>query len=691
MNPALSDVLINPVLSSAKDKSLSKKKERALKYADLAIQGTNNSSIASKRSVESIYLPKLRKSTEMSFKEYFKYFVPKSVNRSPCINRGYWLRLHAIRSRIDSIAESTNQKIMVLNLGCGFDPLPFQYLDNENPERPTYSERMTFIDIDYTDVLANKLQIIRSTEDLTNILGIENEKSSGRTDTFLSEHYIAMPCDLNDAATFKNVTTNAILADLRDSSIIKIIIAEVSLAYMKSELADEIISICSSFPNSHFIMLEQLLPEGPNEPFGKQMLKHFKKNDSPLQSVETYPTIASQEMRFQKLGFTNVNAGDISQLWGTVDLSMRKQVEAVQPFDELEEFNLFCHHYLLSHATNNDKFEFSPKYKFVGPTAINITDYEVIKNIEFTSLEYDLKRNFGSSIKHDEGNIMYTGGCNPNRISDTLKIDTQKNTFIQLQNHSVLPPARACHTFTRLGDGETAMVIGGRNAPHRAVNDCWFYNLNTNEWQKGPELPEPRFRHSCVATDKNTLLVCGGKTDGQAFLLYDNISETFKPCPVDHPSLKIPLISAAVAFDEKNNRGIIMGGYNSETGMISDSLFVFTYCKGEIEILKQITDPLLKRYGSKAVFIQDSEILVVGGTSSDRLFDSRTSVIIVNIDSAEIKLIEIPESIWASDQSLLLVGHEVQRTSSNEVIVLAGGATCYGFGAVTNASFKLAI
>jgi len=84
------DPLVNPTLSSLKGQQT--KKERKLKYADLAVQGTNNSSIASKRSVEAIYLSKLGVNQSINedgeSSEYFKYFVPKLVNRSPCINRG---------------------------------------------------------------------------------------------------------------------------------------------------------------------------------------------------------------------------------------------------------------------------------------------------------------------------------------------------------------------------------------------------------------------------------------------------------------------------------------------------------------------------------------------------------------------------------------------------------------------------
>ena len=65
------------------------KQARRLKYADLAIQGTNNSSIASKRSVERLYFKKLGVNANVDESkgnnEYFKYFVKKPLRRSPCL------------------------------------------------------------------------------------------------------------------------------------------------------------------------------------------------------------------------------------------------------------------------------------------------------------------------------------------------------------------------------------------------------------------------------------------------------------------------------------------------------------------------------------------------------------------------------------------------------------------------------
>ena len=72
---------------------------------------TNGSSIVSKRSVERLYYDE---------PHFFRYFVKKPQRRSPLINRGYWLRMHAVEVAIRRFLEESSQKQkVILNLGCG--------------------------------------------------------------------------------------------------------------------------------------------------------------------------------------------------------------------------------------------------------------------------------------------------------------------------------------------------------------------------------------------------------------------------------------------------------------------------------------------------------------------------------------------------------------------------------------------
>lgn len=73
---------------------------------------TNDSSIVSKRSVSKLYFP--------NEPDYYESFVNKYIKRNPLINRGYWLRMHAIEQVVRRFLEEDSDKMKaIVNLGCG--------------------------------------------------------------------------------------------------------------------------------------------------------------------------------------------------------------------------------------------------------------------------------------------------------------------------------------------------------------------------------------------------------------------------------------------------------------------------------------------------------------------------------------------------------------------------------------------
>ncbi len=97
-----------PVLSSAvkEQTPTSSKEKRHIEYLDQLVQGTNNSSIVSKRPVERIYTNVLNKEKNGGKPiEFFRHFVKKPQRRSPVINRGYWIRMEAISRSIEKVGK----------------------------------------------------------------------------------------------------------------------------------------------------------------------------------------------------------------------------------------------------------------------------------------------------------------------------------------------------------------------------------------------------------------------------------------------------------------------------------------------------------------------------------------------------------------------------------------------------------
>ncbi|KAJ0279551.1 hypothetical protein COL940_006703 [Colletotrichum noveboracense] len=259
---------------------------------------------------------------------YFRFFVKKFQRRAPLINRGYHLRLKVIDTLVRRFLQRPSyRKKVVVNLGCGSDVLPWQC----EVRYPDACRDVTFIDVDYPDLIQKKRRIVLDTPELHALLGTWelNDKSPV---VLQSQKYCQIACDLRQLSALENALSK--LFDLSATEFL--FVAEVSITYMDTE--------------AEFCLLEQILPDGPDHPFAHTMLKHFNKLNTPIKSVHRYPSVASQEARFETLGWSAAESWTLWEAWAD-DLFMtseeRRALDVVEPFDEWEEFALFASHYVV--------------------------------------------------------------------------------------------------------------------------------------------------------------------------------------------------------------------------------------------------------------------------------------------------------------------------------------------------------
>ncbi|KAF4886061.1 tRNA wybutosine-synthesizing protein 4 [Colletotrichum fructicola] len=273
---------------------------------------------------------------------YFRFFVKKFQRRAPLINRGYHLRLKVIDTLVRRFLQRPSyRKKVVVNLGCGSDVLPWQC----EVRYPDACRDVTFIDVDYPDLIQKKRRIVLDTPELHALLGTweVNDKSPI---VLQSQKYCQIACDLRQLSALENALSK--LFDLSATEFL--FVAEVSITYMDTEGADCVINWAGSLQHAEFCLLEQILPDGPDHPFAHTMLKHFNKLNTPIKSVHRYPSVASQEARFETLGWSAAESWTLWEAWAD-DLFMtseeRRALDVVEPFDEWEEFALFASHYVV--------------------------------------------------------------------------------------------------------------------------------------------------------------------------------------------------------------------------------------------------------------------------------------------------------------------------------------------------------
>lgn len=628
---------------------------------DIAVQGTNDSSIASKRAVENLYSEPLRLALGCdAFPPWYQH-VARNIRRSPAIHRGYFLRVLAIRDSLNSLPQ---KDAVVVNLGCGFDVLPFQLLSNGMPYR-------RFLDVDYEPLLENKARIIRAEPAFLQAIGsIDHELNT--------ETYHMVPCDLNNDQEFMEALKNHVPYDSRDV----IYIAEVSLAYMDPESADKIIEQCSKFAqelgiNAHFILLEQCTPSGPQEPFARQMLNHFEKNKSPLRSVLKYPTLQSQISRFNRLGFHNVYVNDLWAIWESLLVDIRESVDSVEPFDELEEFQLFSHSYLLLVASHHNKT--------IIDNRLNISRVNEAFSISLHP-PTDIRNKFGACVQLDSGEILMIGGANPSRNIDAWQYHNGLWSKLQIKSDSKYPRPRMCHDACLLSEN-SILVTGGRGAPHQGMNDTWLLSLKNGHWHwtQSVTLPQSRFRHRSFKIDENTVCILGGNPLGPLCQLIHIESGGIEGVDIMGPFNELPV--SGFGFASKNGVAVIVGGSRDGHTHVSDSFHLVKFELGKLHIFKTFRSSAWQRYGCQVEFVSDHEVLVIGGTSPTILFDEHNSVVKVDIRTGDAEAVPIPTEVWQSH--CMLIGFQLAFLGTRKLAIIGGDATCYGFGAVQNKSFSI--
>lgn len=116
------------------------------------------------------------------------------------------------------------------------DPLPFQWLSHD--EHLCINTK--FIDVDYEDLMKTKREVIESTPRMKDLLHPTTRQFPAQDTSVLldTQEYAAIGCDLRNLGRLGYLLNS--VADLERSLIL--CVAEVSITYMPTEAADELIA-----------------------------------------------------------------------------------------------------------------------------------------------------------------------------------------------------------------------------------------------------------------------------------------------------------------------------------------------------------------------------------------------------------------------------------------------------------------
>lgn len=594
---------------------------------DVLVQGTNDSSIVSKRSVERAGYPLC--------KSYLRCFVKKPQRRTALINRGYYVRMKAVENAITSFMDSCAGKKTVVNLGCGFDPLPFTHL------RPD----CVFVDIDFPELMEKKARLILQNDTLRQLLG---DCTAGTEIVLRCDRYIAIGGDLRDLDHTCHLLE---LAGIDLTSPV-MFVAEVSLTYMPTGPADAFLRWAASLPHSSFVLIEQIAPAGENHPFARTMLAHFKKIGTPLQSVSQYPTIDAQRRRVRDAGWSSVSANDLLKVWHELPRELRLLAEEAEEFDEYEEFFLFCQHYCVVTAGAYIDNDFLGQAN--GTSERNGSNEWQWKSVECKELS---RRHFGCASMKNQ--ILLTGGMSTRRLNSSILLSTAPQCLVKA---SLSPPPRMGHTLTAVGGG--ALLVGGRASPRTPLADCWLWR--NGAWKQVHNLPSPRFRHSATAINGG-VVIFGGRGGEDCWRMWnEDVGWVTLECDQIPPRW-------GGAMCPSRGGAIIFGGVSGDA--ILDDAWYFTVDGLKIRADRIDAPPsIFARLGAKAACMEN-QLFLVGGVSP--------------LHTCPITVLDLHTGQLSQIQTLSMhIGHEV-ACIRGMVVVVGGGGVCFSFGAYIDREYHI--
>ena len=440
------------------------------------------------------------------------------------------------------------------------------------------------------------------------------------------------------------------------------------------------------------------------------MLQHFEKLQTPLRSVQRYPKMGDQERRFLQAGWDKVGVRSLWELYcdpSVVPIDRKASLNAVEPFDEHEEFVLFASHYFLLEAKKTSP---APDVSLRPPQQASVASENQMSdskgtvpvsvlNFEISSRPSGIRR-FGAVFRIHEGLVGHHGGLgSQNRLDsvDMYRLDNFPKAD-KIQNHLSIE-ARMCHTITALNGG-SALLVGGRTSPDRPLSDCWLFCHGV--WKREEDFPTPVYRHcatSILFEQQNAVLVFGGKTSN------GNVENCWHIWRQDSGWVRLatkgpyigPRFGASIASDRPLG-GILLGGMTAD-GTICNDVWDWSILNVESNLVidlkslnHHLLDPAslatsLRRFGAQLIS-SSYGFLLIGGVSDQLLPQSRDIVSLLRRhgeaeDELDFGLLLSPVKPPNAGQRPLLVGH-VSYFCDDSIILVGGGAVCFSFGTYWN-------
>ncbi|XP_054020553.1 tRNA wybutosine-synthesizing protein 4 isoform X2 [Dryobates pubescens] len=620
---------------------------------------------------------------------FLPFLVGRQRRRAPLVHRGYYIRARAVDHCIQDFLQRTrgHPRTQILSLGAGFDSLYFRLKDLGLLPRTVVYE------VDFPSVVSQKAALIRGVQELVELVGDAGGEPGD---------YKLLGADLSQLPELERALEQAGV----DREVPTLFIAEVVLAYMESSRSDALLRWAAErFPCAGFLLYEQL---GPQDPFGRVMQQHFARRGSALRSLAQYPDCEAQCSRFLARGWSECSAMDMNQFFTCCTPEHEQQrVQALEPFDEYEEWHLKCSHYFVLAASKGMEPPWTPLVPSrTAPGGRGPALAGSVPAACATSSPAPGLRRFGHrSVLLRPGLVLTTGGFGQeegqHRRASSCQLLLRRAgrwAAASLSMESGSWDGRLYHTISCVSRG-LALVVGGRTSPSSAgLGMLWLkFPERCSAWdpvdirvelvslQPAVEAAALRWRHSATQVTfqgQQYLFLFGGRSATQPvlgdwhFLHTQELSCSM--IPVQGPAPEGRHSHSACGW---KGGVLVAGGLGAGEQPLGSLCFLEPLEGGFGWQVLETRPPLVPRY-SHTAHVHRGRLLLVGGVW---LCPAPAPGVTV-VDLATGLSLDYALGTEHLEWPLMLHNHSsVLLPEEEELLLIGGGGNCFSFGTHLNA------
>ncbi|NXN27632.1 TYW4 protein, partial [Nycticryphes semicollaris] len=614
-------------------------------------------------------------------------------------HRGYYIRARAVDHCVRDFLLKTQShpRTQIVSLGAGFDSLYFRLKDIGLLCHTVVYE------VDFPNVTCQKAALIRRTKELSALVGDTGREGLGVV-TFSGEDYKLLGADLSELSELERALEEAGL----DKDIPTLFVAEVVLTYMENHRSDAVIRWAAErFSRVCFLLYEQMHPE---DAFGRVMQQHFSQMNSTLHSLAQYPDCEAQQRRFFEEGWTECSVMDMNEFFTCcTPEDEQKRVQALEPFDEYEEWHLKCSHYFVLTASKG----MEPSWTPLLPNATVPRDGPLGTAGSIPAAVCPTRSGISGLRRYGHRSVL----IKPNVILTTGGFGEEDGRHCRMRNFHVLIKQAGCwkagsvrkespdkrwderlyHTVSCLSNS-LALVVGGRTSPSSpGLGMLWLkfpetcsalepedITLELVSVQPAAEPAALRWRHSTTEVTfkgEKYLFLYGGRSALEpvlgdwCFLHTQDLS--CAAIPVEGPRPEGRHSHSACSW---KGGALIAGGLGAAEQPLGSVFFLRELEHGFQWQAVETHPPLIPRY-SHTAHVHDGKLLLVGGV----WFHSSSVPGITVVDLITGLCMDYTINVEHLEWPLMLHNHSsVFLPNEKELLLIGGGGNCFSFGTHLN-------